>query len=246
MNREELKRQAEARRARESAPSTRTTGWVCEYCSRVFVRESAFMNHRCPDKLKLDLLKSADGQNAFAYYNLWMKEQGRSEQSIETFIESRLFSTFIKFAQYTRRTNLPKVGDYIRFMVQQKLSPTMWTSDALYSAYLQKYDSIIPPEQQFTQSAEELHQLAIDLGVKLPRIFEALGPADLINLIRRRKLSFWFLLASSKFRSYMLSLPAEDRERIAAAINIGAANNRIQSERELFKEFSEATKELGL
>lgn len=245
MDRAELKKKAAGRRSGAEAPSA-APAWGCEYCGKSFMREGAYMTHSCPEKRKLEQLRSIDGQSAFQYYNAWMKAQGRSEQPIETFGESRYFSTFFKFAEYARRTNLPKVGDFIKFMVEQKLTPTLWARDNVYAMYLQRYDQLVPPERQFMESVEELQQLATELGVKLPKIFEALGPADLINLIRRRKLSFWLLLASSRFRSYLLSLPEEDKERLKLALNVGAAVNRTTAEPALFKELGEAAKELGL
>lgn len=245
MDREELKRKAAARRSNEE-PTREAVHWVCEYCSHSFAREGSYMNHSCPEKRKIETLRSVDGQNAFSYYNLWMKEQGRSEQSIETFGESRYFSTFLKFAEYAKKTNLPKVGDFVKLMVQQKLSPPMWASDSAYALYLQKYDQLVPPERQFMESAEELQQLAVELGVQLPKIFEALGPADIINLLRRRKLSFWLLLSSSKFRNYFTSLPEEDKQRVGMAMNVSAAVARTAAEPQLFKELAEAAKELGL
>jgi hypothetical protein len=245
MTREELRTKAASRRTSVDAPP-RKAEWSCTYCGKSYTRESAFMSHSCPEKRKIETLRSADGQNAFSYYNLWMKEQGRSEQQIETFGESRLFSTFLKFAEYAKKTNLPKVGDFIKFMVEQKLSPTMWTSDSVYSMYLQRYDQLVPPERQFMESVEELQQLAVELGVKLPEIFEALGPSDIINLLRRRKLSFWLLLASGRFRSYFTSLPEEDKQRLGAAMNVSAAVGRTAAEPKLFKELSAAATELGL
>lgn len=245
MDREELKRKAAGRRSGEQ-PSKEAVEWKCTYCERSFARENAFMNHRCPEKLKIDQLRSPIGQAAYLHYAEWMKAQRHSVPPIETFAESRLYSTFIKFAEYAQKTHLPAVTDFIRLMVQEKLSPTLWARDATYAMYLQKYDAIVSPHEQVARALEELMALSAEMGVKLSKVFEALGPSDLIRLIQKRKLTFWLLMASGKFRTYLATLPPEDRDRIASAMNAGAAIGRIQQEPLLFKELGALIKEAGL
>jgi hypothetical protein len=245
MDRDELKRLAAARRSGE-VPTKETLQWKCTYCERSFVRESAFMNHRCQEKLKIDQLRSPIGQAAYLHYSEWMKCQRHSVPPIETFAESRLYSTFIKFAEYAQKTHLPSVADFIKLMVQEKLSPTLWARDATYAMYLQKYDSIVSPHEQVARGLEELIALSAEMGVKLSKVFEALGPSDIIRLIQKRKLTFWLLMASGKFRAYLTTLPAEDRDRITAAMNAGAAVNRIQQEPLIFREIGSLIREAGL
>lgn len=246
MNREDLKQQAASRRS-GSAEAPAEARWVCTYCSKAFVFEKAFMDHKCKGKMKIDELRSKVGQAAYAYYSHWMQVQRHSVPSIETFGDSRLYTTFIKFAQWVEKTKLPNVPEFIRMMVENgKVQPSLWCRDNVYAMFLKSYDAAVPPEKQFLDSAQVLSDFAADTHTELTKIFETIGVDTLVSLIQKRKLSHWFLLASDNFKSYLRNLPAQERDRVTMALNIGAAVERIRQEDVLFREFGKGTKELGL
>ncbi len=248
MNRDELRQKAATRRTGEEVAAPTAGKWVCTYCSRPFVYEKAFMDHRCREKLKLDQLRSPLGQAAYAHYSEWMRAQRHSVPPIETFAESRLYSTFIKFAEYAEKTKLPNVNEFIRAMVaaEPKVSPGLWCKDSVYSAYLQGYDAVVPPAKQFVDSADVISDLAVELKTAPKDVFSAIGVETLVSLIQKRKLSHWFLLASDAFKSYLKGLPPEQRDQVSRALNINAAIVRIRQEQVLFKEFGRGARELGL
>lgn len=248
MNREELKQQAASRRTDGEVQSQATGKWVCAYCSRPFVYEKGFMDHRCKEKLKLDQLRSQLGQAAYAHYSEWMRAQRHTVPPIEIFADSKFYSTFIKFAEYVEKTKLPNVKEFIRAMVEAtpKVSPGLWCKDTVYSMYLQGYDAVVPPTKQFVDSVDVISDLAAELKTEPKDVFGAIGVETLVGLIQKRKLSHWFLLASDAFKSYLRALPAEQRDQVTRALNIDAAVSRIKQEQVLFKEFGRGTRELGL
>lgn len=246
MNREQLKASASNRRTTEQV-EVKTADWHCDYCDKNFVRESAFMRHFCKGKAKINELRSPIGQAAYSYYCTWMKVQRHTVPPIETFSNSTQYNAFIKFSEWAQRTNLPKVEDFIKFMVETDTRPPLWARDNAYALYIKRFDKLVTPERQFIESLECIKALAEDMKVKpVGKVFEALGVAELIALIRRRKLTFWFLLASRKFKDYLNSLPETDKTRLAEAFNIGAAVERIGQEEYRIREFREACKEEGL
>lgn len=206
-----------------------------------------FMRHRCKEKIRHEELRSPIGQAAYQYYAHWMRLQKHSVPSIDTFAESKFYTTFIKFAQHATKVHIPSVEQFIRIMVENgKVPPGLWCRDNVYSMYMKAYDAAVPPLDQFMAALDLLQAEAADHKVELADIFKELGVDTLESLIKKRKLTFWLLLASAKFRSYMLSLSAEDKDRLSNAMNSGAAIARIQQEPNLFKEFGKATQEVGL
>lgn len=249
MNREELRAQSASRRSNpeEEKPVSKAS-WDCHYCSHSFKLELAFMKHRCRERDRIEELRGPIGQAAYSYYNAWFKARRLSTQPIETFAASRYYAVFIRFAKHVVTTNLPAPDEFIKLMVNlsPSINPTQWVADNIYSMYLQSFDAAVPPEKQFMQAIDELEGLAVDHHCKLPDVFQAVGVDALIELVEKRKLTHWALLASSRFKSYLLALPADQKERLAAAINVTAAVTRIEAEPYLAREFHNAMVELGL
>jgi hypothetical protein len=204
------------------------------------------MKHHCRERDRLDELRSPVGQAAFSYYNVWFKARRFSPQSIETFAEAKLYSAFVKFARHVVATNMPDPEEFVRLMVKTDVPPVLWTRDTTYSLWLQTYDAAVPPEKQLVRAIDELTDLAKDLNCALPDVFKAIGVKDLLHLISKRRLTYWSLLASDRFKAYLLSLPSEEKDLLANAINVPAALGRFRDEPYLLREFSAALREVGL
>lgn len=247
MDRESLRSQAASRRSGDAVATETRVKWHCDYCTRDFTFERAFMNHVCKEKQRAEELRSPIGQAAYACYSEWMRVQRHTVPPIETFAESKFYATFIRFAEYAKRTNLPDVNSFIKLMVDSgKVPPGLWCRDNVYSMYIKAFDAAVTPETQFLRGIDELQALAAELKVELKDVFPAIGFQTLMELVSKRKLTSWLLLASDRFKAYLLALEPMEKDALAMAINVPAAIERFQQEPYLLKEFSQATKELGL
>lgn len=249
MDREALRKLAQSRRSQHEAnePENKKPVWHCEFCTRDFVFEKAFMNHRCTARERIDELRSSIGQTAYAHYSEWMKLKKRSVPPIETFAESRLYSTFIKFAEHAAKTNIPNIKQFIKLMVEHNdVSPTLWCRDNIYALYLEWYDDGYSPEQQVLESVEFVRTLAEDYDCSIPVVFKTISVDTLVLHIKRRKISPWFLMASSVFRQHLMTCAGEQKDKLERALNAGAMINRIQKNPDLFKFFGKVTAEIGL
>lgn len=247
MDREALRNQAASRRNPVEEVGGRRVTWKCTFCGHDFASERTFMNHFCREKQRHEELRSPIGQAAYAFYSHWMKCQRHSVPGIETFGQSKFYSAFLKFAEFAVKVRLPSPTRFIEVMVENgKVPPVLWCRDSVVSVYLRAYDAAVPPQDQFMESLKVLEDLALELKVPLADVFPAVGVETLEDLIGRRKLSFWLLMASGRFRSYLLSLPLDDKERLQHALNAGAALERLNQEPELFRELAAGAKEVGL
>lgn len=250
MDRQQLRSQASSRRSEaEAEKPVSKASWDCHYCSRSFKMETAFMKHHCRERDRLDELRSPIGQAAFSYYNIWFKARRFSPQTIETFAEAKLYTTFIRFAKHVLATNLPDPEEFIKLMVNQSpaVPPVLWCADTTYSMYLQSYDAAVSPEKQVIRSIDELLDLAKDLECSPARVYGAMGTELLVTLIRKRKLTFWALLSSARFKAWLLKQPAMEKDVIVQAINVPAGASRMQQvSPHLLQDFAAAMNEAGL
>ena len=247
MDRESLRSLAASRRSDveiQTAPVK--AQWVCGFCSRTFVRESAFMNHRCREKDRNDELRSTIGLAAYAHYVEWMRLKKHTPPPVETFATSTLYGSFVKFAEYVARVHVPFPKHFIKLMVEQGVRPPLWARDQTYAMYLQWYDNAHSPESQVLESLEFVKELASDMNVHLDVVYEAIGIEDLLKFIRQRKISGWYLFASPGFKKYLGTLSSDQKEALQNAMNAGAMVARIQQKPDLLKFFTKVLTEEGL
>jgi hypothetical protein len=239
MNREELRANAASRRSDGTVTEAAPT-WHCEFCLRDWQTENGFMKHFCKEREKLELAKSPLGQAAYGYYGQWLRNKKRSVPAQETFMTSRTFNHFVKFAEWVTKLSIPNPTRFIELMVETDTPPMLWCRDTTYALYVQWYDSAYPPESQFVETLDALKRYASDLGCELKDVFAALGISELTKLARRRKLSPWLLLSSPSFLRWIQTVPPADRENLNQAVDFMAYVNRINARPDLAAEFRSA------
>ena len=172
----------------------------CSYCHKPFVKETTFLNHKCKTMERTEELKTQMGQMAYSLYGTWMKMYKRSVPRTESFMVSRYYGAFIKFAEYIKQINLPDVDAFIQMMIEKDLSPHLWTNDKVYVQYIEFLDRRSTPIKQASITVSTLLKQADQHNIDVSFIFDALSPSDVLQLIRERRISPWILLVSGKFK----------------------------------------------
>lgn len=200
----------------------------CEYCKKHYVKESAFLQHTCRTKERLDQIKTPLGQAAYLFYAKWMFMTKRSVPSRETFMTSKYYESFIRFAKFVKAVRIPEPEIYIQVMKSKDLQPTMWTLDDAYGFYLEHVEYHMDPKTSIRITSSIISELAQEYGVDMPHVFEAVEPNEIIQLIRERKLTPWVLLKSAKFREFLRACTDEQLTIIETLINSGFWKRRFQ------------------
>lgn len=244
MNTSDLKNRAAGRRTKVIKP---LDGWHCTYCKKNFTYERSFMTHVCKGKQKLEQLQSLTGQIAYGAYCGWMKAKRFSIPKIETFGTSIHFNAFYRFAQYAQQLGLN--ADYFVntiMKVASDIPPSLWTSPEVYSLYLEQYDKLNNPYDQFVDSIEYLNRQAEILNCSPAEVPYKLGFNRFLEAIRTKKMSPWLMFMSKKIMKYISTLDEAEIKLIDSSIVCSAWNVRLAKNQELQKEFQEITLELGL
>lgn len=199
---------------RSSRVRTVTASFTCKHCHKVMVKEAAFLTHKCKEMKRFEELQSPMGQAALSYYQRWMRVMKRSPPSANAFLDSRYFRTFINFAQFAAKVNLPMPEKFIWLMVEKKYPPTMWTTDDAYLLYMEFVDHQAKPMDQVSLSVKTLLNIADEADVDVSDVFDHITPAQLIHLVRIRQLSPWLLLHSTKFKLYFRDKLSDEQKII--------------------------------
>lgn len=185
----------------------------CHFCGQKFKIESRFMKHKCKEMKRDEEFRSVVGQSAWMYYQTWMKTNRRMVPQPKSFLNSRSYNAFIKFAHHVRKVQLPDANAFIRFMQERNIPPVIWTSDQVYSLYLDYLDRKAPATQRAETTIDQFLKIAEVANVDVSEIFNVLEASDVIALLRRRSISPWILLNSSKFAQFYTTKTNSD-ERI--------------------------------
>ena len=192
--------------------------YECTFCGAKFKLEQRFLDHRCKQMQRDEEIRTPIGQAAWAYYQLWLKLQRRAVPKIETFLESRYYATFVKFAKFAIKVGLPDPELFVKYMVQQDMTPMLWCHDDIDRDYIQYLDRRLDPTKAASNTITFIFKLADALDVEVGEIFDYLEPNDLIQMLTRRQLSPWILLHSGKFKQFLINKATDEQRTTISAI----------------------------
>lgn len=184
--------------------------YECRFCGMRFKQESRFMNHRCVQMKRDAQIKTPLGQTAWSYYQKWMKSQRRSVPSIETFLTSKFYTTFIKFAEFAQKVGLPDIDTFIWYMTEKKIQPVIWMNNEIYTNYIEFIDKKADPFKEAQRTINNLFKIAGNLKCDVSEIFNHLYPNDVIQMLYQRQLSPWILIHSPKFKQFLITRASKD------------------------------------
>jgi len=190
----------------------------CTFCGQKFVREDRFLKHKCKQMIRDEQFRSVVGQAAWGFYQEWMRAQRKIVPKSSAFLHSKFFTSFYKFAEFVRRVKLPDNNLFIKLMVTKRIMPTIWTRDEVYAKYLEHYDYRVEPKKHASDTIKMIIKIAEAAECNENEIFDILTPNDVIQLIRERRFSPWFLINSPKFLKFFTENTTSEEQMILQTI----------------------------
>ena len=175
------------------------TRYQCRYCAKSFAREDRYLDHECKLMKRDEEFKTPIGQAAWSFYQHWLTIQRRMVPASESFLSSKYYNSFVKFARFVHQVQLPDTDLFIKLMKDKDISPVMWCMDDIYASYLEHLDRTVPPLKQSEISVNTLLEYADNHQIDVSKVFEIMTGSEIIDLLAKRKLSPWLLLFSAKF-----------------------------------------------
>jgi hypothetical protein len=163
-------------------------------------------------------IKTPLGQAAWSYYQKWMKAKRRSIPSIETFLTSKFYTTFIKFAEFVQKTGLPDVDTFVWYMTEKEIQPVIWVNNEIYQSYIEFIDKKSNPDKEAQRTIDFLFKLADEFECEVGDVFNHLLASDVIQMLTRRQISPWILLHSPKFKRFLINNTTTDERLVMETI----------------------------
>jgi len=204
------------------------------------------MKHECPQMKRAKDINTIEGMAAYAIYSNWMKLQKRKVPTIETFSTSRYFTSFVRFFHHAKRLNLPSTDSFVKLMVQNTISPMLWSRDEFYSMYLEWIDRKQDPIDQAAITVETIYKIAEAAELPVNKIFSVLEPNEVVHLIRQRQLSPWLLLCSKTFKEFLVGVSDIDRENLFNVIGYAYWADKFEANPTIVQNMKLIATELGI
>lgn len=170
------------------------------------------MKHRCKQMIRDEEFRTPLGQAAWLYYQQWMKAYRRQIPRSQSFLHSKFYGSFVRFAKFVKAVHLPDPETFIWLMKEKDISPTIWNNDQVYALYLEFLDRKGDPQKQAQVTIDTLFDIADAADTDPGDVFNILTPSEVIQFLRERRLSPWVLLNSKKFMEFYVNrVSAEER-----------------------------------
>lgn len=130
--------------------------YVCKYCDKKFKRENSLAVHLCEKKKRWQSRKEKGVRIGFnAYLKFYEFTQHSTKQKTQMdFIKSPYYKAFVKFGRYCVNINAINIPRFTTYVIEQNKKLDYWTSDKLYSEYLDKLLVTENPLDALTRAIE--------------------------------------------------------------------------------------------
>jgi len=170
--------------------------FVCQHCSKSFVKEKTLMVHMCEPKRRYMQRDERRVQSGFYVYNRFYKitQSAKNEKTYEEFVKSPYYNAFVKFGSFMSNVNPLYPDKYIDWIVKSGVALDKWCREELYDKYV--IDLI--KSERVESACERTIQTMIAWGEKNDaawnHYFSYANLNKIVYDVRDGKISPWILL----------------------------------------------------
>ncbi len=221
--------------------------FTCEFCGKHFVHEGWYLKHECEEMRRAEQIETHIGQAAWAFFKMWLTKQRRKPHGIDTFLKSRFYNAFIKFAEFVQKTNLPDHETFVKFVILKKYDPHMWTNSAVYKGYLEFLDRQGDPIYRAESTIKFIQKYTHEVGCDFDQVFEHITTPVLVHKIYSREISPWLILHSPKFWNFYKNRASFiDRIQIDGVMRVNFWRDRFKTHPKSVNDIKDMVKRLNL
>ena len=117
----------------------------------------------------------------------------KNAKTIEEFIESRYYKSFIKFARRLMDLRPVDQARFVDYVFRNGVKDRDWCKDVVYEAYIVDLLSKEPASRGLERSIRTMEQWGHDNDVPFNTFFAQVSPAEATHLVKMGKISPWVL-----------------------------------------------------
>jgi len=117
----------------------------------------------------------------------------KNSKTIEQFIESRYYKSFIKFARRLMDLRPVDQARFVDYVFRNGVKDRDWCKDTVYEAYIVDLLSKEPASRGLERSIKTMEQWGNDHDVPYNTFFAKVSPSEATHLVKMGKISPWVL-----------------------------------------------------
>ncbi len=198
-----------------------TEVFKCEYCKKVFKRESTLAVHMCERKRRYMAKEDKDVQLAYRSYQLFYRigTNAKSEKSFDEFASSQYYTAFVKYAKYCIELRVDDVQEYTRWLLKNQVRIDRWTSDRNFAAWIKTRLKTESADRAIERTILFMREWAKENGCEWNDYFRTVAPNLAVFHICSGKISPWIVYASSQAQELLEKLTSEQIQMVTDYID---------------------------
>ena len=191
--------------------ATKSEELVCKYCNKTFRRAASLAVHVCEQKKRFQEENEVGVQIGLrAYLRFYEVAQGSAKlKTFADFAGSPYYRAFVKFGRHCvaiRAINVPRFIDWI---LKQNKKLDYWSSDAVYTEFLEQHLRDEAVSDALTRAIEESIAWAEETGGSANDLLRYGSINRICYLISTGRISPWVLYNSDSGMQFLNNLTQE-------------------------------------
>jgi hypothetical protein len=223
---------------------------TCEFCKRQFHAEKNLISHNCEKKrrfFKKDDPSSRFGFLAWArFYELTDFSSKKKKNNFKDFINSRYYTSFLKFGRYIIDINAIEPAKFIDFVIKNNLPIDRWTHDFVYEQYVRELTKKETPEQACERMILLMQQWSMQTGEPWQDFFRKINTNLAVMWIRSGRMSPWLLYNVDSALDLIDRCSLEQQDLISQFAPVAQWKIKFMKSREAIEWIKKTMKDAGV
>ena len=203
--------------------------FVCQYCSKSYVKESTLSSHLCEPKRRHQQKTEKGVILAFEAYRKFYKfTQGKENKTYNEFAKSPYYAAFVKFGRHLHSIDAVKPERFMEWVIKNNKKLDYWCKESFYDEYLMEYLRIENTQDALERSILEMEDWAKETGSPVNHYFKYANENRIVRTVVNGRISPWAIYCSNTGMEMLERLNEEQLGIVFPWINPDYWQNRLK------------------
>lgn len=197
--------------------------YKCEYCLKIFKKESTLAVHMCEQKRRVVQKGQKHVQLGFRAYQLFYKigTNTKNDKTYEEFAKSQYYISFCKFGYYCRDIGIDDVPGYATWLIRNQVKLDNWGKDSMFASWMKDRLKTESVDRGVERTIIFLQEWAEENNTHYSQYFNDIPTNLAVFHICSGKISPWVLFNSKQAQRLIDSLNDEQLKMITDYLETG-------------------------
>jgi hypothetical protein len=188
----------------------------CSYCNKSYSRESWYDKHKqtCVKQARFEQTHRLDFMRGLALFKHWRVRQRMlrkgEEISDEKFINSHLYNSFMKLAEFTTTNWVISSMKYMDYLIDHRIAESKWMKEETLRSYHDNIRLREDPIRQTKTTCEAIQNWCKKNNMDTREFFTKITPNTALKMVINNQISPWVLFGYDRAVTELLARVNDD------------------------------------